>query len=295
MDALGDSRHSASHEDHVLAQRIPRGRPSRRLKGLFRFLPYVQQPYRLRNGGRDTMVWGMYLPSSGGAYGPYGECEGSVDHYGDGWHHRLIKYYQDQMPESQRTYYHRGYPYCVVEKFLYECGHKEPGPDDVVVTPIEEHEPPTFFQTDKGFHELASIISPGNRMWAVDETMKRLIERIEPGVHRFYPLEIRMPRGKIYPVQYYVLVVGRWLDSLSPEKSDRECFTHYFPEMNHFYIRGDKKNIAGLALQQSVFNGAHLWRERGLKEWLICFSDIFAADLTRAGLKLPKYYRMRST
>ncbi|MBY6239728.1 imm11 family protein [Methylosinus sp. Sm6] len=240
------------------------------------------------------MVWGMYLPHSGGSYGPYGDNEGPVDHYGDGWHHRLLKYSQEQMLEAQREFYSRSYPYCVVEKFLYECGHKQPSPDDVVVTPIEQHEPPRFRQTHKGYKELASIITIGNRMWAVDEAIKRLIYRLEPGLHQFYPLEIRMPRGRVYPVQYYVLVVGRWLDSLSPNDSDRRSFAHYNPEINHFFIHGYQKNVTGLALRQSVFKGAHLWRERGLKEWLICFSDTLAADLARAELMLPKYYRMRS-
>jgi hypothetical protein len=240
------------------------------------------------------MVWGMYLPPGGGPYGPYGENEGPVDHYGDGWHHRLLKYYQEQMPESQRAFYAHSYPYCVVEKFLYEFGHKQPSPDDVVVTAIEEHEPPRFFQTRKGYNELASIISLNSRMWAVDEPIKRLVDRLEPGVHKFYPLEIRMPRGRIYPIKYYVLGVGRWLESLSPEVSDRECFAHYHPEIRYFFIHGYKKNITGLALRQSVFNGAHLWRERGINEWLICFSDTLAADFASAGLMLPKYYRMRS-
>lgn len=235
------------------------------------------------------MVWGMYLPPSGGPYGPYGDAEGPVDHYGDGWHHRLLKYYQEQMSESQRAHYVHSYPYCVVEKF-----HKQPSADNVVAGPIEEHEPPKYYQTEKGYNELASVINLGNCMWAIDEAVKRLVDRLEPGLHQFYPLEIRMPRGRVYPIRYYTLVVGRWLESLSPEDSDRECFTHYHPEINYFTIHGRKKEITGLALRRSVFDGAHLWRECGLREWLICFSDALAADLASAGLMLPKHYRMKS-
>lgn len=241
------------------------------------------------------MVWGMYLPRCGGPYGPYGDREGPGDHSGDGWYHRLLKYFQEEMSDSQRFVYRLSplsYACGISEKFVYECGHKRG--DDVIVTPIEDHEPPRFFQTNQDYKELASIITLGDRMWAVDEACKRLIERLEPGVHRFYPLEIRVFGGKVYPVQYYILVVGRWLESLSPEDSNRESFAGYRPETKYFFIHGYKKNITGLALRQSVFNGAHLWRERDLKEWLICFSDILAADLARAGLKLPKYYRMRS-
>ncbi|QOZ24492.1 hypothetical protein XH93_13600 [Bradyrhizobium sp. CCBAU 51753] len=243
------------------------------------------------------MVWGMYLPRSGGRYGPYGNEEGPVDQYGDGWRHRLIKYYQDQMPDAQKSFYRDAskYAYSVVEKFLYEPGHRQPGPDDLMVTPIEVHEPPRFFQTDKGYNELASVISLSNRMWAVDAAVKKIVEQFEPDLHRFYPVEIRSPRGMVYPVQYYLLVVGSWLQGFSPEDSNQESFTpHEANGVRWCSILGYKNNVAGLALRPSVFNGAHLWRERGLNEWLLCLSDMLEAELAGAGLMLPKYYRMRS-
>jgi len=243
------------------------------------------------------MVWGMYLPRGGGPYGPYGNEEGPLDQYGDGWRRRLIKYYQDQMPEAQKGFYRDAstYAFCVVEKFLYECGHKQPGPDDLIVTPIEIHEPPSFFQTVSGYKKLASIISLSNRMWAVDAAVKRIVEQLEPDVHRFYPVAIRSPQGTVYPVQYYFLVVGRWLQSFSPEESNQESFTPQ--EANGakwFSILGYKKNVVGLALRSSVFKGANLWRERGLNEWLLCFSDLLETELAASGLMLPKYYRMKS-
>lgn len=243
------------------------------------------------------MAWGMYLPRSGGPYGPYGNDEGPVDHYGDGWRHRLIAYYQEQMPQAQRDFYRHGskYAFCVVDKFTYECGAKRPGPDDLPVTPIEDHEPLRFYQTEKHFNELASVISLTNRMWAVDEAVKRLVERLEPGLHQFYPVEMRSPRGKVYPVPYYVLVVGRWIESFSPEESSRDSFSlNELNKVEWHKFHGSKKEINGIALRKSVFDGAHLWRERGPNEWLICFSDALAADLAVAGLKLPKYYRMKS-
>jgi hypothetical protein len=243
------------------------------------------------------MVWGMYLPRGGGPYGPYGNDEGPVDAYGDGWRHRLIKYYQERMPEAQKAFYRSAsfYAYCVLEKFQYECGHKQPGRDDLVVTPIEDHEPLRFFQAANSFKQLASVISLSNRMWAVDEAFKKIVERLEPGLHRFYPFEVRSPRGKVYPVQYYVLVVGRYLQSFSAEESRQESFTaHEVNGLKWFNLDGYKKDITGLALRASVFEGAHLWRERGFNEWLICLSDVLEAELASADLMLPKYYRMKS-
>jgi hypothetical protein len=249
------------------------------------------------------MVWGMYLPRGGGPYGPYGHAEGYVDQHSDGyqhsdgWSHRLIKYYQDQMPEAQKSFYREAstYVYCVVEKFQYECGHRQPGPDDLIVTPIEIHEPPGFFQTATGYKKLASVISLSSRMWAVDAAVKQIVEQFEPGLHRFYPVEIRSRRGKVYPVQYYLLVVGRWLESFSPEESSQDSFTPQEANgVKWFHILGYKNDIVGLALRASVFEGANLWRERGLNEWVLCFSDMLEAELAGSGLMLPKYYRMRS-
>jgi hypothetical protein len=243
------------------------------------------------------MVWGMYLPKGGGPYGPYGDDEGSVDPYGDGWKDRLVRDYQDHLSEAQKAFYGSAgkYSFCVGDKFRYETGHRQPGPDDLMVTPIEDHEAPRFYQIEKGYNELSSIISLSGRRWAVDESVKAIVERLEPGLHKFYPLEIRMPRGKVYPVQYYALVVGSWLQSFAPEDSVQDVFRPQEANgVKWFNIDGDKKSINGLALRQSIYKNAHLWRERGLNEWLICFSDVLAAELANSGLMLPKYYKMKS-
>ena len=242
------------------------------------------------------MAWGMYLPKGGGPYGPYGDDEGPVDVYGDGWHYRLMKDYRDHLSEAQKAFYGDAlkYAFCVGEKFLYPTGHKKPGPDDLMVTPIADHEPPRFYQIENGYKELSSIISLDSRRWAVDEQVKAIFERFEPGLHKFYPLEIRMPRGKVYPVPYYCLVVGSWLQSFSPEHSAQDGFKAYNSNGLKWYsIRGDKKSITSLALRKSVHQNAHLWREHGHNEWLICLSDELAAVLAGSGLMLPKFYRMK--
>ena len=169
------------------------------------------------------MIWGMYLPRGGGPYGPDGDYEGPVDIDGDGWLHRLIKYGCEELSDEQRAFYGDGrrYAFCAIKKFHKENGYRGPSPDDRIVQPIEKHEPPLFFQLKRGYRELSSIISLPGRIWAVDESVKQIIERLEPSLHSFYPVEIRMRRGKVYPVQYYVLVVGKYLESFSPEESQR--------------------------------------------------------------------------
>jgi len=241
------------------------------------------------------MIWGMYLPRGGGPYGPYGDFEGPVDIYGDGWAHRLRRYGCEELSAEKTAFYGDGRVYAsrVVEKFQKECGYKGPSPDDKIVRPIERHEPPTFFQMENGYKELSSIISLPSRIWAVDESVKDIIERMEPGVHLFYPIEIRMPRGRVYPVQYYVLVVGTYFESFVPEKSDPYSFNPQEANGLKWYIfHGRKAEITGLAFCKAMHTNAHLWRERGMDEWLICISGELEAALREAKLKLPKYYRM---
>ena len=245
------------------------------------------------------MVWGMYLPKSGGIYGPYGSEEGLIDRQHNGWWLRRIRYFEEQLPEAEQRNYRNALDYAgsIGDKFTCERGRREPSHPTRIVTAIESHEPPAFFEPSKymdHFDEFGSILSLNNRMWAVDEAVKSLIERYEPDAHQFFPLEIRAMSGRVYPVRFYTFVVGTWLESFSEADSDPSSFTKQVLSGTTFFRTGDaKKQITGLALRGSVFKGSHVWRERGFNEWLLCFSDELAADFVSAGLKMPKYFRMR--
>lgn len=241
------------------------------------------------------MVWGMPLPP-----GPYGEYEGKVDIYGDGWRHRLQAYYHEQLTDKQKAVHEDGqangahwYPGNVLHKFIYELGKNDGSPDSPLVTPIEEHEPPRFFQFESGHKSPASIISLPSRILAVSEPMKSFLEWLEPDVHQFFPIEVRNTRGKVYQLDYYVLVIGQYLDSFLPEKSQKDTFRKNGSSIWYSITTGSKKEVTGLALSKSKFDGAHMWRERAFREWLICFSDELMAEILDAGLKMPRQWRMK--
>jgi hypothetical protein len=229
------------------------------------------------------MVWGMPLPSSGGPYGPYGDFEGG------GWTDRLRAYYNEKMSEEEKLPFKdaygggaHSYPFFAWGKFVGELGTKD-SPDALSFTPIESHEPATFFSSAAGYKALASIISLPGRVWAVDEPTKAVVERLEPGVHEFYPIEIRFPRGKVYPSPYYVLVIRQYIDSLVPEK----CKEGALGVTDHY-----KKAITGRAFLKAKFGKAHLWRDRAFREWMACMSDELHDELDKMGLLLPKQYPM---
>lgn len=235
------------------------------------------------------MAWGMPLP-----LGPYGEYEGTYDAYSNGWRHRLMAHYNAEMSAEEKAYFRdaRRYSFCVGEKFTYERGRKEPGPDDIVVTPIQAHEPPRFFIFESGNKAPPAIVSLPDRILAVSEPFKGFVDWLEPGVHQFFPIEIRNKRGPVYKEQYYILVIGRYLESLSVEHSAKDLLKGV-DSVPWWGIPHGKKEVIGLALSTAEIGNAHVWRERAFGAWLNCFSDRFMAEIRDAGLKMPGAWHMK--
>lgn len=247
------------------------------------------------------MVWGMNLPSGFGEFWPDGEFEGEdTDDNESGWCIRLRNYYKAQAPEEQkRLFDYQGgngssahyYPGQVSQKFISEIGTR-PGPDRPQLTRIEPHEPPQFFQTIKTYPSLGALIMLNDRIVAVDASLKDIIDLLEPGVHQFSPIEIRMPKGAVFPQQYYTLAIGQYFDSFSPEQSKPDS---WYKDGDYQFKHVDRKSdMAGLAFSSSVFGKAHLWRERRRREGLTCFSNELKAEIDRAELKAPRLFRMRA-
>jgi hypothetical protein len=252
-----------------------------------------------RSGSRDgdgLMVWGMNLPSGFGQFWPEGQFEGKAAN-SDGWWERMIAHYLAQSHEEQQRLFDNGgeldasgYASYVSGKFIHEQGAKE-SPDRPPFTPIEPHEAPLSFVTEKTYRTLGSLIALNFGLLAVDEALKSIIERLEPGVHGFYPIHLIMPKGAVFPNRYYALVIGQWFDSFSPDESSPDSWEKN-GEFRIFYSK-TKKGISGLALSKTVFGNANLWRERRCGVWLTCFSDELRAEIERAGLDLPKLQKMK--
>lgn len=243
------------------------------------------------------MVWGMNLPSGFGEFFPMGNFEAHIDSDADDWGDRLKAYYDEQMPEGRKALFDDGhgngpgkYSYHVTQKFIRERGTVL-GPDNPPFSQIEPHEPPQSFVTEKGYKSLGSLIMLSDRILAVDEALKAIIQRLEPGIHEFFPIEIVMPRGKASPKSYYVLVIGQYLDSFSPENSKKGAWASDGPDF--FRCEESKAGVTGLAVRKSTIGHAHLWRERRFFQLLTCFSDELQAAIADAGLHIPKHYPMK--
>lgn len=253
------------------------------------------------------MVWGMSLPSNFGEFWPDGDFEFDAKARDGRWSERLRLYYLAQNPDEQRRLFDYGdnhvgygtgnYGNFVVGKFTRERGTVRPGsPDYPPFRPVEPHEAPRSFATEKSYKTLGSLIELNDGVVAVDEALKTIIERLEPGIHQFFPIEICMPRGQIYPGQYYTMVIGRFIDSFLPESSKGYSWSGYGQEYPNIYsYKESNKGISGLALSAANFGNANLWRERSFTNILLCFSDALRAEIEKSGIRVPNSYRMMET
>ncbi len=255
------------------------------------------------------MVWGMTTNFGLGEFWPDGDFEYDKKLDECGWYARLSAYYAQQTPQEQKRlfdfkgdsgsapHFYGTFPHY---KFNNEPGALEKG---ALLGPLEPHEIPHFWDTSKSHKALGSLIKLSGKTLAVDEALKAIIERLEPGVHEFFEIPIRMPRGKLYPARYYVLRVGQYFDAISIKDtaSDvlREVEAYHDPEsgklvtpayITHSALRGNTK---GIAVRRSVFGGAHLWRDRFFQNNLTCFSDELIGEISDAGLRIPKHYKMK--
>ncbi|MFK0205614.1 imm11 family protein [Agrobacterium sp. NPDC090283] len=221
------------------------------------------------------MVWGLVESSSFGDYFPDGDYVG--------WEEAIKRYFDEEMTTEQRAAFDHwdvSYRSEVARKFNEDMG------------PLEPHERPNEYRLIKTYQSLGALIELNNRLLAVSEPLKDIIEALEPGVHQFWPIRITMPKGKEYPTPYYGLRIGRFLDSFLPEQSEDYRSP---PDIKTYYANSyTKKGYACLCVAESVAAGCHLWRERWLRQPKILFSDDLMADVERRALRFPKHHKLKA-
>lgn len=226
-------------------------------------------------------MWALIEPDNFGSFFVSGDYVG--------WDEELTHYYNEDMPASVKADFPDAGSYIseVSYKFSFPAG--SPVGRGRTLTPIEPHEFPKWYEAEKGSPSLGSMILLTNRLWAIDDVLKNIIERLEPGAHFFSPIAITLRNGKVLASRYHVLVIGLHLDSFRPDRSDPECFSESRMSADTYYITSkNKKNVSGLSLSRSAVGGAHLWRERKLEIPDIWMSDVLRGEIVNAGLRMPK-------
>jgi hypothetical protein len=247
------------------------------------------------------MAWGLVLSSELGEFFPDGNYIG--------WEEALNAYWESGMPAEakahffeekarERSYAHAGSYYnYVAHKFTVEQSQKVSGLPPF--TPIEAHEWPEEFTTISHYNSLGSLIELNNRMLVVDQNLKSIIEYVEPSVHIFHPIRITKmsgdPRkvvGVPYPHSYFVMVINQFRESFSTGSSTEGSW-HKTDYGMFRCVRQTKKAMSGLAFRSEAIGGAHLWREREIFKPEVYFSDVLEAEIEKAGLRLPKRFRLK--
>ncbi len=214
------------------------------------------------------MVWAVYESSNFGICFPQGEYVGYDD--------QLRTYYDTEMSDAEKQamgMQDRILFSPFAEKFTEDRG------------PLKEVECPKVFRLKKTPKKLGAMIGPGLPM--VSETLKNIIETLEPGVHQFLPITIKLPRNKTWPGRYYVLPVATFLDRCRREQSKEGSWQPLGKRFTSYDTRADAK---GLAFSKDVFAGKHLWREVKLFSPEFCMSDELQQAVAEQELYLPKHY-----
>lgn len=228
------------------------------------------------------MVWAICSPSGLGVYFPDGDYVG--------WREKLLAYYKDEMTEEEKLEYSGPeYVYRVSGKFNQELNSPS---GTGYLTPIKAHEVPDCYKLEKTYSDLGSMIMLTNGNWAVEQALKNIIEQLEPHVHEFYPIKIIMPKGKVYPKSYFLLVIGQYLESFSLTKSKPGTWKESSDFPGQYRLSSwTKIEISGLAFEKSNFGNAHLWRERTGGYPQVFFSNALKAEVDMADLRMPKHFR----
>lgn len=94
----------------------------------------------------------------------------------------------------------------------------------------------------------------------VDRRIAEVIQRLEPDIHQFWPIEIVSVDGSPYPVEFTAMRIGCFMRSFSAENSDPDALIlGRFPKLE--YELGTRGK--GVVFRRSVFGDSHMWREEG--------------------------------
>ena len=154
---------------------------------------------------------------------------------------------------------------------------------------------PKRFVLSKHYQSLADLIELGAGI-AVTGRLRDLIERLEPGRHQFWPVEIIQRSGEAYPSAYFFLRVLSQLDAFEKEKSDPTCWKKSLQILK--IAPPKEENARGIALSRNVIAGHHIWRgfvsaEAGISGFDFYVSDTLKAAIDEAGFRTMPFYQLK--
>lgn len=220
------------------------------------------------------MVWGIVDPSSFGEFFPNGDYVG--------WEEQVKEYYDRYMSSTEKS------DMGMSEKILYSKFSRKFTESSEPLRPQECPKEFMFFDKPRS---LGSLIKLNDGLISVNESLRNIIEEMEPGLHQFWPIRLTLDTGEEVHGKYYGLVIRRHLDSFIPEESENY---RSHPGSSIVVSSSETKKCYGsLAVSRGVIGEAHLWRERKLRRPEILLSDELQQEIARQELRIPKHYKLK--
>lgn len=167
-------------------------------------------------------------------------------------------------PRSDRSVVYGSYPECAAK---YQ-GKGEEGSKklfDILNAwgrgnrPALPEEVPKELVLDKPRRSFPDALSAREALMVVREPVRAIIDRLDPGVHQFFPIRIRTKRGIENEGPWFTMNVTAKQDSIMLERS-RYIRSEYRPDLlNSFHASSTTKDIVIDPARQTRL---HLWREK---------------------------------
>ncbi|MEL7188460.1 MAG: DUF1629 domain-containing protein [Pseudomonadota bacterium] len=246
------------------------------------------------------MVWGFYPPSGIGKYTPGAESEVGDD--GKSKYELRLNTYFHSLPDEEKEKIRRKMggedSYSrFVSRLLWSCPshrYSQEGANHNPTRQIEDWQVPsslTITQPYNRYFKLGDFF--GGLVAYVSKDLRDVILALEPNVHRFFPIEVTNPFDKDgEDRQFYLLIIGQYLDGFRPDLSNPDSFDQY-KGYELYKSPPTKRYFGGLAISAEGIRGAHLWSELRFTGNMICMSDELKTAIDAAGLDIPRHHRMQ--
>jgi hypothetical protein len=104
----------------------------------------------------------------------------------------------------------------------------------------------------------------------INQAVRDCIESLEPGVHQFFPITLLHPNmDTVFDGRFYILNVCKLLNSIILQASNLRIINAHTP---YSYVQTGLNHPDFRAVQKSVIDGSHLWREQ------VYLRDIYISD-----------------
>ena len=164
--------------------------------------------------------------------------------------------------------------------------------------PLPAPSSPIRVQVQTDHTELPNFIGTGIG-YAVDKVIRDEIERLEPGVHAFGEVELKLKDGTPVEKPYWVLNVRTQLDTIDRAKSAVEvgCDNERDPRLTtlrptHPPSEKGMKGPVHLFARGEVVSGHHVWCEYKFRQQLVISNALYQRleEVGATGFEIENFY-----